>query len=151
MINFSKPGISERQENLYEIMSSQKFLKMQGLNNEVPFFIFPYSPQEQTEIEKMADNLINQLSYKGIRVHKIDLYDLAISILKDAGIFNIILKNEPRLSKKQLFEDLQGALDPENYLVPAIVDRIKNSDTLLDILFITGVGKVYPYIRSHNI
>lgn len=151
MINLSKQSISVRQKHLLEIMSSQKFLEMKGLNNEVPFFIFPYSPQEQTEIEIMANNLVKQLSYKGIRVHNIDLYELSISILKNAGIFNIILENEPRLSKNQLLEDLQGALDPQNYLVPAIIDRIETTTPLLDILFLTGVGKVYPYIRSHNI
>jgi hypothetical protein len=46
-------------------------------------------------------------------------------------------------------ELLQGPLDPETHLVPAIASRIAGSD--FDVMFISGVGEVFPYIRSHNV
>lgn len=122
---------------------------MQGLSNEVPFFIFPYRPQEQTEIVKMTKSLSRKLAEKGIRVREANLYDLAIGLIKEAGIFEAIIQNENSFSKKELFEDLQGVLDPERYIAPKIAEIINKYP--VDILFITGVGEVYPYIRSHNI
>lgn len=122
---------------------------MQGLNNEIPFFIFPYKPQEQVEIEKMGKQLINKLAESGITVLKVNLYDLAIEIMKKKGIWDIFVSQEEEFSKQELLEDLQGSLSPENNIIPAIEQKVRESQ--FDILFITGVGEVFPYIRSHTI
>ncbi len=34
----------QRFQHLFTVVSSERFLKMQGLGNEVPFFICPYPP-----------------------------------------------------------------------------------------------------------
>lgn len=149
MINLYDASIEERFKHLKKVMKSERFLQMQGLNNEVPFFIFPYKPEEQTEIEKMGKSLKHQLEEAGVRILKVNLYDLSIEILKDAGIFDHILAHEQDFTRKELLEDLSGALEPEKYVVPAIVQKMH--ETIFDILFISGVGEVYPYIRSHNI
>ena len=46
-------------------------------------------------------------------------------------------------------ELLQGVLDPAVHLIPRIGQLI--ASTPHDVIFITGVGEVYPYIRSHNV
>jgi hypothetical protein len=53
------------------------------------------------------------------------------------------------MPKVKLLENLQSLLDVEHVLVPAIVDRMAQAD--FDVLFIAGVGEVFPYIRSHNV
>ena len=80
---------------------------------------------------------------------EINLYDLSIEILKDRGIWEQIIEMEPTVSKDELKELLQGVLDPETNLVPAIATKLKNND--FDILFLSGVGEVFPYIRSHHV
>ena len=67
-------------------------------------------------------------------------------ILLDLGNGNrdeIIKKIEDVLK-----EEFQAILDVQNIIAPAIAGKLK---TDYDILFITGVGEVYPYIRSHNV
>jgi hypothetical protein len=44
---------------------------------------------------------------------------------------------------------LQGVLDPEAHLVPAIAEKMQQAD--FDVLFLSGVGEIFPYIRSHNV
>jgi hypothetical protein len=56
---------------------------------------------------------------------------------------------EETVSKEQLKELLQGVLDPSKHLIPAIASMMSNSD--FDVLFISGIGEVFPYIRSHNV
>jgi hypothetical protein len=141
--------IKTRFEHLHKVLSSRRFLQMQGLNNEIPFFIFPYKPQEQVEIEKMGKHLINKLGETGIIVLKVNLYDLAIEIMKKKQIWDVFINHEEEFSKQELLEDLQGSLNPENNIIPAIEEKVKESQ--FDILFITGVGEVFPYIRSHTI
>jgi hypothetical protein len=70
-------------------------------------------------------------------------------MLKERGIWEQLLDMEQSVSKDQLKELLQGVLDPEVHLVPAIAVHLAESD--FDVLFLSGVGEVFPYIRSHNV
>jgi hypothetical protein len=149
MMNLYDQSITARLDHLFKVMTSQRFLEMQGLNNEIPFFIFPYKPQEQDEIEKMGKSLINKLELKGVRILKINLYDLSLDLLKSRNLLDKILADESNLSRRDLLETLQGVLDPQKHFVPAIAKKMDAQ--LHDILFLTGVGEVYPFIRSHNI
>ena len=149
MNNLYHQNIAIRSDHLYKVMSSQQFLQMLGLNNEIPFFIFPFKPQEQDEIERMGKALIKKLELKGVRILKINLYDLSLDLLKQRKILNQFIENEESYSKRDLLDDLQGVLDTSKYLVPEISKRM--SEKVFDILFITGVGEVFPYIRSHNL
>jgi hypothetical protein len=79
----------------------------------------------------------------------VNLYDLSIDLLQKRGIWNRILEIEETVSKARLKELLQGVLDPETHLVPAIASRMEEKS--FDVMFITGVGEVFPYIRSHNV
>ena len=136
-------------DHLFAIISSKRFLKMEGLGNEVPFFICPFPPEVAETMGKLGKNLIKQLALKGISVLKINLYDLSIELLQERGIWGQILETEQELSKDELKELLQGVLDPENHLIPAIAEKMAQVD--FDVMFITGVGEVFPYIRSHTV
>ncbi len=141
--------IPARFEHLLKIIRSERFLKKQGLGNEVPFFICPYLPEQENDIKRMEKQLIGQLAQAGVTILLIDLYDLSIEILKKRGIWGRVLQTEARVSKDQLKELLQGVLDPEAHLVPAMQEKM--SAASFDVMFITGVGQVFPYIRSHNV
>jgi hypothetical protein len=144
----NKP-IQDRFQHLLAVISGQRFLQKQGLGNEVPFFICPYKPEESIQMERLQRQLVNQLSQTGVRVLEINLYDLSIEILKDRGIWEQVLEMEASVSKDQLKELLQGVLDPEAHLVPAMAAKLANNE--FDVLFLAGVGEVFPYIRSHNV
>jgi hypothetical protein len=141
--------IPERFDHLYKLISSERFLKKQGLGNEVPFFICPYRPTEAVEMERMQKQLKNKLSQTGIQVLDINLYDIAVEILKENDDWDWYLEEEPKMTKEELKEELQSILDIETVLVPAIANRITEEDH--DVIFMAGVGEVYPYIRSHNV
>jgi hypothetical protein len=141
--------ICERQEHLLAIISSERFLKMQGLGNEVPFFICPFKPNEALEMGRLGNQLMNQLGNMGIRVLKINLYDLSIELLKKRGIWDRVLTVEETITKDELKELLQGVLDPESHLIPAIAEKMAQEE--FEVMFITGVGEVFPYIRSHTV
>ena len=142
-------SIQDRHQHLFTLISSERFLRKQGLGNEVPFFICPFSPKEAVEMERTAGQLARKLEQIGVLVLEINLYDLSIELLQRRGIWDRILQNEEAVSKEQLKELLQGVLDPETHLVPAIAEKMKQSQ--FDVMFITGVGEVFPYVRSHNV
>ena len=136
-------------DHLLTVLSGKRFLQKEGLGNEVPFFICPYDATISVEVARRQKQLINRLEQSGIRVLEINLYDLSIEMLKERGIWEQILEIEPSVSKDELKELLQGVLDTETNLVPAIADKLKDNE--FDMLFLTGVGEIFPYIRSHHV
>ncbi|CZP75756.1 DUF1788 domain-containing protein [Legionella pneumophila serogroup 1] len=147
--DIARMPMQDRFQHLLSVLSSQRFLNKQGLGNEVPFFICPFKPEESVEIKRYLHQLVKRLELLGIRILEINLYDLSIEILKDRAIWHQILEMEEFVSKDQLKELLQGVLDPEAHLVPAIATKLLNVD--YEVLFLTGIGEVFPYIRSHNV
>ncbi len=147
--DLEKRPLPEREQHLRDCMSSERFLKKQGLGNEVPFFICPYRPQEANDMMRVKDRLIKNLKKSSVHVLNINLYDLAVELIKARGLWDRVLAKENSLAKEELKELLQGVLDPQAHLVPAMEKKMKAAE--FDIMFITGVGEVFPYIRSHTI
>ena len=147
--DIAKMSMQDRFQHLFAVISGQRFLKKQGLGNEVPFFICPFKPEEAVEMDRLQRQLINRLEQTGVRILEINLYDLSIEMLKKEGDFEWIIENEAKMAKQKLQEELQGILSVEHALIPAIAEIILNSE--FDVLFLTGVGEVFPYIRSHNV
>lgn len=144
------PGELTRQEqHLFAVLCGERFLKMEGLSNEVPFFIYPYPPEHAREVEQAKRRVKNRLAAKGIEVREINLYDLSVDMLKQRGDWDEVLEVEPELDKSEFTEMLQSMLNPEQHLAPAIRERL--ADGGFDIVFLTGIGEVFPYIRSHNV
>lgn len=147
--DIAKQPMKDIFQHLFAVISGQRFLDKQGLGNEVPFFICPFKPEESVEMERLRRQLVNRLEQAGVRIVEINLYDLSIEILKERDIWNQIVEMEDSISKEQVKELLQGVLDPEANLVPAIAAKLASTD--FDVLILSGVGEVFPYIRSHNI
>lgn len=147
--NVGQKPIAERFDHLLKVVSSQRFLRMEGIGNEVPFFICDYNPSESVEMTKMQRQLANRLNQQGVRILEINLYDLSIALLKEGGDWDWYLTEEANMPKAKLLEDLQSILDVETVLVPAMANRMAHE--AFDALFISGVGEVFPFIRSHNV
>lgn len=139
----------ERAEHLYRVITSERFLTKQGLGNEVPFFICPYPANEGLSISEDRADLIERIGHAGVKVLDLSLYELSLGILEERGILDGVLATEPDTDKSELRELLQGVLDVHYHLVPKIAEAIERQPH--DVIFLSGVGEVYPYIRSHNV
>lgn len=143
------PGIAEKYDHLLKVISSRRFLAMQGLGKEVPFFICSFPSAETVDMQRIQKQLVKALEKKGVHILEVNLYDLAMELLEKRNIFERIFEIEKKVSKDQLLELLQGVLDAEKYLIPAIGEKMAARE--FDVMFITGVGEVFPYLRSHNV
>jgi hypothetical protein len=140
--------MGHRLEHLCSVVAGERFLKMEGYN-EVPFFICPHHPNETAQMERLQRQLINRLEQSGIQLLEINLYDLSLQILKEDGDFDYYVNEEPSLTKAKLLEDFQSILDVEGVIIPRIADQL--GDNGYQVLILSGVGEVFPYLRSHNI
>ncbi|MBC6992230.1 DUF1788 domain-containing protein [Hymenobacter sp. BT491] len=137
-------------EHLYHSISADNFLRMKSLGGEIPFFIFPFEATDQVVVDKATKGLINKLNNNGVSVLEINLYDLALQIINEALQDNEeIFELEKSMSKQEFKEAIQSLLDINEVLMPRIKGLINASDK--KVYFLTGIGLVFPFIRSHNV
>lgn len=134
-------------ENLYNRLMDSDFGKKLG--GELPLFIQPLDPSKQRETEEQVKRLASRLNRKGIRVSVVNLFDLSIGILKEEGILDAILENESDIPHSDTVETLDSILDISSTIIPHLQSVIESDNP--DYLFLSGVGSVYPFIRSHGI
>lgn len=161
---FGQRSLSERFEHLRQVIGGERFLQMKGLNSDLPFYICDFPAIEAVDMQRMQRQLVNSLAGmnvaclggRGVSVLEINLYDLCIDLLKaregsgeGSCLWHELIATETEMEKDDLLELLQNVLDPREHLIPAIAERLVNADH--DVLFLSGIGEVFPYIRSHNV
>lgn len=145
-------SLSERFEHIFRVLSGSRFQKCDGIGNEAPYFVCPYDPADAEDVELEITHLIDRLrTDSGIRVLCLDLYEISLDILeqREPGFLQKLLEKEPGWPRETLLRLLQNVLDPADYLIPALADRLAREAH--DVCFLKGVGKVFPYIRTHTV
>ena len=146
----TKRSVQSDERHVYDVLRSERFLKMEGLSKEVPFFIYHFPPAWTHDVESMRDRVRTKLqSDDGLTVAQIDLYDLSVELLTERGVWERVVELEPTMDKSEFREVLQGMLDPHDHIAPAIRARLQ--DQPRDIVFLTGLGEVFPFIRTHTV
>ncbi len=141
--------ISPKFEHLFKIISSPGFLAKQSLGGEIPFFISTYDAKDEIKISEAIRLLKNKLDNQGVTVLELNLYDLTLEIIeKEVGIEDF-LEMEKTMDKDEFKDALQSILEIKEVLMPLIGEKINTAAAKVN--FLTGIGSVYPYIRSHNI
>lgn len=137
-----------RTDKIIDKIKEDQFIKGHGLGNEISFYIFDYDPEQELYIRDYVEHIKKEFDYEGSnrRIIEFDLYKMLISIAKEKKIFDRIFEMEERQGKDQLFKALTNFAKPEVFF-KKIVDQLGNHN----IVFLTGIGKVYPFVRSHNI
>lgn len=149
MKDYQKRPLSDRMDYLFRVISSKDFLNLKGETKETSNYICPFFPKEAEAFSAETMRLIKRLRTSGIEVCLIDLYDLCKQILEEEGAWDPILENESDWDKEELLGMLKGMLDPKKVLAPRI--EAEAAKTEHQVIFITGSGAVFPYVRTHNL
>lgn len=136
-------------EQIFKQVTTPDFLAMKALGGEEPFFIYSFDPSQQDLISKETSRLKKRVEQNGHKVLIINLYKLVIKILEERGMLDKVLSKEQTFTKDKLFKTLQNILDVETKIMPKIKKIIEENES--SMVFLEGIGEVYPYIRSHTI
>lgn len=134
-------------EGVYQKLISTDF--GQNLGGELPLFIQQIPVSKQSELKYQANRLVSRLAKQGKKAIVIDLFCLSIKILDEEGVLQTLLEEEKELDSDTILSTLDSILDIKEVVIPRINDIIKDNE--LDFVLITGVGRVYPFLRSHSI
>ncbi len=136
-------------ETLFKILASARFLNKEGLGGELPFFIHSFPVSKSKEVQSNIQSLVKRLNNDGISVTEINLYYLCIDILKKENHFESIISQETRIPKLRLLRQLTSILNIEKVVIPEIHRRV--SEAACKIVVLSGVGEIFPVLRSHTI
>ena len=134
-------------EGVYQKLASVEF--GQNLGGELPLYIQPIPVSKQTELNAQAKRLVSRLSKLGKNAIVIDLYEMCMELLEEEGVLQTLLEEEKELDKDAISSTLDSILDTKEVIIPRISSIISENNP--DFVFIIGVGRVYPFIRSHGI
>lgn len=148
-------NIDERLNKIEKIITDKDFRENKGLGNEVGYYVFDYKPNEELDIRDYILYLKNKVNNgnKGFKIIEFDLYEMMIEILSDEGC----LENCFEIEQEDGFIEMAEAivetlgLDETNDLNLIISRIMKNTPDEGVVVLLTGIGKCYPIIRSHNI
>src|SRR5699024_142795 len=123
---------------------------MEGLGNEVAHFIYDYGPARALDVGQAKKRIKTKLDTElGVKDVESNLYDLCVELLKARSVRARVLADGPPVDKPTFLKMLQNMLDPQAHLAPAIKERIAGES--FQILFLTGIGEVFPFVRSHTV
>lgn len=130
------------------------FLSNKGLGNEAGIFTFCYDPTLELEARDffrrlVADADAGKLGEGELRaeIHKRNLYDVLLCIADAKRILKKLPAQEEKRGQEGLLKQIQRIATPEAFV--SAIDWAPHK--LGDVLIITGVGEVYPFMRVHNI
>jgi len=142
-------NLEKRVNNLIKRINSDEFYDNKGLANEIPFYIFDYNPKEELEIREFLSKDILPKFVEGenrINAVEIDLFELMLESLEKDKILEKSFNLEKKRGTKFLYEKLKKSFNSE-VIIKYVEEKGKNSN----LIFITGVGKIYPIVRTHTV
>ena len=145
-------SLEERFDRAEEIIQKPSFRENKGLGNEVGYYIFDYPAGRELYVRERIDYMIqkNVKSSDDYKLVEFDLYEQIISILKDKGYLEKCYDFEKKKGVERVTKSISNMLKITSS-DSLIVNYIKDNTPDKAIIFITGIGKCYPILRSHTV
>lgn len=144
--------VHKRLDQVLPMISEARFRENKGLGNEIGYYIFDYDPKDEFIVRQRIAvwKKKTNTEQSDFQIREFDLYEIILKILEEKGYLEKVFKMEEEKGTDSIREPIRKTLrltQSNDLVVKHIRDRVKDSD----IVFITGVGKAWPLIRSHTI
>ena len=128
------------------------FLNGKGLGNEVSYYVFDYDPKDEILVREYIDQLVKKDKEfgDGYKLKVYDVYDLMIELLESEGYLEDCFEMEKNDGMNYLVESVNDLLrmsDNNDYFTEYVEENTPEKA----IVFLIGVGKIFPFVRSHKI
>ena len=144
--------LEERLDQAETIIKTESFRRNKGLGNEVGYYIFDYPPEKELVVRERIAYMQgkNNRGTDGFELKVFDLYDLVIDILEAEGFLEQCFRFEQKKGMERIIKAVGNLLriNDENSL---IVKHIQENTPEDAVVFLTGIGKCYPILRSHKV
>lgn len=143
--------LEERLNQILPRITSRDFLDSKGLGNEIGFWIFDYPPEREMDVRDfLAGTVIPALGKQAAPVSAatVDLFRLITGLLEERNLLEKAIEMQKSKGNDSTLSALRSVLK-EDKLAQKIADMHNIAN--LDLLILTGVGSVYPMLRTHTL
>ncbi|MCQ6266319.1 DUF1788 domain-containing protein [Fictibacillus sp. WQ 8-8] len=145
-------SINERLDDILPRITEASFRESKGLGNEVGYHIFDYDPKYEMLVREHVAYIKERVNTDNseIYIREFDLYEIVLEILHNKGFLEKNFEMEEKKGSNFILNATKKALRltlNNDLIVQYISDRVEPND----IVFLTGIGKAFPIIRSHTV
>ena len=145
-------SIQKRLDEMEAAIKKPSFRQSSGRANEVNYWVFDYPPEYELEVRERVEYLKkkNQKGVDGFELVVFDLYDIIMDYLEKEDFLEQCYRFEKRRGLDRITKAVNSAMkinDDDSYIVQYIRDHTPENA----VVFLTGIGKCYPILRSHKV
>ena len=145
-------SLEERLDMVEKIIKQPSFRENKGLGNEVGYYVFDYPAEQELVVRERIQYMKakNSKGIDGFDLAVFDLYDIVIDLLEREGFLEQCFKFEKKNGMERIVRAV-GNLLQVNDNESLIIKHIQENTPQNAVIFLVGVGKCYPLLRSHKV
>lgn len=144
-------SLEERLNQILPRITSRDFLDSKGLGNEIGFWVFDYPPERELDVRNfVVGTVLPALAKQSppVQVATVNLLQLVTDLLEERKLLDKTLEMQKAKGDDSTLAALRSVLK-EDKLAQKIAKE--HDIAQLDVLILTGVGAVYPMLRTHTL
>ncbi|MGB4438741.1 MAG: DUF1788 domain-containing protein [Sedimentibacter sp.] len=145
-------SLEEKLDIVERMIKAESFRQNKGLGNEVGYYVFDYPADKELVVRERIDYMKNKNSKgtDGFELAVYDLYDIIIDLLEKEGFLEQCFKFEKKKGMEQIIKAVGNLLqiNDDNSLIVQYIQEHTPKDA---VVFLVGIGKCYPILRSHKV
>ena len=144
--------LNSRLDEMELAIHKPSFRKNMGRANEVNYWVFDYPPEKELEVRERLEYMKNknQRGDDDFELVVFDLYDIIIDFLEHKHFMEKCYDFEKKNGMERIIKAVNNSLKIDTSY-NLIVKYIKEHTPENAIVFLTGIGKCYPIVRSHKV
>jgi hypothetical protein len=145
-------SLDERLDIAERMIKAESFRQNKGLGNEVGYYVFDYPAEKELIVRERVEYMKtkNSKGSDGFELVVFDLYDIIIDILENEGFMEQCFKFEKKNGMERIIKAVGNLLhvDDESSMIIRYIQERTPKDA---VVFLVGIGKCYPILRSHKV
>lgn len=145
--------LNKRLDLIEEKILAPSFRTGRGTANEVNFWIFDYDAEDEMAVRAHVEYLTGRINglYDDVKIVRFDLYDLMLEVLQEKNYLDKVISMEEAKGSEAIINPIKKTLRltlDGDLIIGKITEALVPEQ---DVIFLTGVGRAWPVIRSHTI
>ena len=137
----------EKKNELLQLAKEDYFFTNNSLQNNVPFYIFSYPPEEELKVRKLAEDFKTEIENRWHNSVNINLYEMILEILTTDS--NLTKEDYIDAEKENWFEYLIDNAIPWILSDDAVEDKFFEKASWADLICVSNIWTVRPFLRAH--
>lgn len=152
-MQLEQSSTEQRLTEAEKIIKEPSFRDNKGCGNEVNYYVFDYPAEDELIVREWVNywRKKNNVNRDGFNLVVFDLYDIMIDMLEAEGFLEECFKFEKRSGMDRIVSAVGRMLKLSEDSGGILMNYIKDNTPDNSVVFITGIGKCYPVIRSHKV